>query len=202
MIITTSSSSDFTPAPAGSFLARCCRVVDLGTQKTEFQGETKQQHKVLVVFEILDPDVFREDGKPYTVAKRYSASMHEKAALRRDLESWRGAKFTDADLKHFDLASILGRTCLLSVTHTEKDGRVFANIAALVKAPKGMTGTDPTEPLVHFDLASPDWTVFDGLGERLRAQIMAAPEYLAAKKVKPATEPPAAWDDIPDDVTF
>ena len=31
---------------------------------------------------------------------------------------------------------------------------------------------------------------------------MAAPEYMAAKKVKPATEPPAAWDDIPDDVTF
>ncbi|MBK9683860.1 MAG: hypothetical protein IPO59_11360 [Betaproteobacteria bacterium] len=168
MIITTSSSSAFTPAPAGSFLARCCRVVDLGTQKTEFQGETKQQHKVLVVFEILDPDVFREDGKPYTVAKRYSASMHEKAALRRDLESWRGAKFTDADLKHFDLASILGRTCLLSVTHTDKAGSIFANIAAVVKAPKGMTGTDPSEPLSLFDLASPDWTVFEHLGEVAR----------------------------------
>lgn len=196
MIITTDSSSNFTPCPAGTYLARCCRVIDMGTQTVEYQGEAKPAHKVLITFEVIDPDTFTEDGKPYTVSKRYTASLHEKAALRRDLETWRGAKFTDAELQRFDLASILGKPVLLSVVHSEKDGRTFANVAGLVKPPKGMAGAEPSEPLLHFDLAAPNWPIFDTLGEKLKAQIAGSPEYKAAS-ARPAPAPMAA-DDLAD----
>lgn len=197
MIITTDSSSTFTPCPAGTYLARCCRVIDMGTQPVEFQGETKHQRKVLLQFEILDPDTHREDGGAFTVSKRYTASLHEKAALRRDLEAWRGAKFTDADLQRFDLAGVLGKSALISVVHADKDGRTFANLAGLVKPPKGMTGVDPTEPLMHFDLAAPDWHLFDQLGEKLKAQIATSPEYAEAKKKpEPVT---TGFDDMDSD---
>jgi len=203
MIITTDSSSTFTPCPAGAYLARCCSVIDMGTQQTDFNGETKHQRKVLISFEILDPDTHRDDGKPYLISKRYTASLHEKASLRRDLEAWRGAKFADAEVQRFDLGAIVGRTCLLSVIHdTKPDGKTFANIAGISKPPKGMTGSEPTEPLLHFDLAAPNWPLFDTLGEKLKAQIAASPEYSAARATK-ATPPGAtAFDDMPDDAAF
>lgn len=196
MILTSSTESTFTPCPAGTFLARCCRIIDLGTQTVEYQGEAKPTHKVLIQFEVIDPDTFRDDGGCYTVGKRYTASLHEKATLRRDLETWRGAKFTDAELQRFDLAGVLGKTCLLSVVHETKGDRTFANIAGLVKPPKGMTGSEPSEPLVHFDLAAPDWQVFDRLGDKLKQQIAASPEYKAARAAKP--EQAEAGDDLAD----
>ena len=35
----TPSGGDFTPVPAGLHLARCYRIVDLGTQQTEYMAE-------------------------------------------------------------------------------------------------------------------------------------------------------------------
>lgn len=204
MIITTDSSSTFTPCPAGSFPARCCRIIDMGTQEVEFQGETKHQRKVLIQFEVLDPDTFTDDGKPYMVGKRYTASLHEKSILRHHLEAWRGAKFTDAEVRRFDLAGILGKTALLSVVHETKGDRTFANIAAVSKPHKGMPSNEPTEPLIHFDLAAPDWSVFDRLGEKLKAQIAASPEYRAARAGKPEPAPMAgtSFDSMDDDAPF
>jgi hypothetical protein len=196
MILTETSSANFTPCPAGTFLARCCQIIDMGTQQVEYQGEAKPAHKVLIRFEILDRDTYTDSGGAYTVSKRYTASLHEKAALRRDLETWRGAKFTDAELQRFDLAGVLGKTCLLSVVHETKGDRTFANIAGVMKAPKGMTGSEPSEPLVHFDLAAPDWQVFDRLGDKLKAQIAASPEFKAARQQQPA--PAATGDDLAD----
>lgn len=195
MILTETSSANFTPCPAGTFLARCCQIIDLGTQRVEYQGEAKPAHKVLIRFEILDRDTYTDSGGAYTVSKRYTASLHEKAALRRDLETWRGAKFTDAELQRFDLAGVLGKNALLSVVHETKGDRTFANIAGLVKPPRGMTGSEPSEPLVHFDLAAPDWQVFDRLGDKLKAQIVESPEYKAARA---KAEPVQAGDDLAD----
>ena len=41
------------------------------------------------------------DGKPFLVRRRYTASLHEKSALRKDLESWRGRAFTNVELDGF-----------------------------------------------------------------------------------------------------
>ena len=35
----TSSGGDFKPVPAGLHLARCYRIIDLGTQRSEFDGQ-------------------------------------------------------------------------------------------------------------------------------------------------------------------
>ena len=55
--------------PAGAHVARCFRIVDLGTQETTFKGETKHQHQILVTWE-LPTNLMTEresNGKPYTV---------------------------------------------------------------------------------------------------------------------------------------
>ncbi len=126
---------DFIPAPSGTHIAVCCDVVDLGVLEVSFGGESKQQHKVNLVWQIEE---VMSDNRPYMVRKRYTLSLHEKAALRKDLESWRGRTFTPEELQGFDLEVLIGKGCILSVIHNPGNkGGVFANIAAIMKLPKG-----------------------------------------------------------------
>lgn len=181
MILTDTGGAAFTPCPAGSYLARCVQLIDLGTQTSNFEGETKRARKVLIAWEILDDECRRDDGQPFILSKRFTQSLHEKAALRKTLASWRGRDFTPVELKGFDLGTVLGKDAFLSVIHTDKDGKTFANIAAVMKPPKGMTAPEGTgnEPLVQWDMAAPDWAVFATLPPRLVEQIEASPEYQA-----------------------
>ena len=115
---------DFQNVPAGTHPAICYRVIDLGTQEISWQGQVKHQHKILVSWEIADPEVRMEDGRPFSIGNRYTWSMNEKSRLRADLESWRGQAFTEIDLSEgpggFEIENILGKPCLLSVVHTTK----------------------------------------------------------------------------------
>lgn len=130
IIATAGSGKSFKPCPAGVHDAVCAFVEDLGYEYSEqFQ---KESHKVVIVWEINQP---MEDGRPYMISKRYTLSLNEKANLRKDLEGWRGQKFTEDQLKGFDLEVLRGKQCQLQIIHNEKDGKVFANIQAIL--PKG-----------------------------------------------------------------
>ncbi len=226
MILTeTTGGAAFTPCPAGSYLARCIQLIDLGTQTTDYQGETKLAKKVLIAFEILDDETRRDDGQPFVIRKRYTASLHEKAALRKDLASWRGRDFTPDELRGFDLATVLGKNCFISVVDSTKDGKTYSNLASVMKPPKGMTAPEGTcnEPLLHWDMSAPDWEVFSQLSSKLMEQIEASPEFMALKKPTkpvaipaPATRAPAkapereaepalagsGFDDMDSDIPF
>lgn len=126
--------ADFIPAPAGTWSAICVDVVDLGIVEVTWGKEAKRQHKIRIAWQIEER---REDNKPFLVSKRYTLSLHEKASLRKDLESWRGRAFSDAELEGFDVENVIGISCYLSVIHTKKDGKTWANISAIMKLPKG-----------------------------------------------------------------
>jgi hypothetical protein len=113
----------------------CVDVVDLGILEVTYAGVAKKQHKINVAWQISE---LRDDGKPFLVFKRYTLSLHEKAGLRKDLEAWRGRKFTRDEEMGFDVESIIGANCLLNVTHTEKAGKVYANVASVTPLMKGM----------------------------------------------------------------
>lgn len=179
MILTDTGGAAFTPCPAGSYLARCVQLIDLGTQTSNFEGQTKRSRKVLIAWEILDDECRRDDGQPFILSKRFTQSLHEKAALRKTLASWRGRDFTPVELKGFDLGTVLGKDAFLSVIHTDKEGKTFANIAAVMRPPKGMTCPEGcgNEPLQQWDMNEPDWAVFATLPPRLVEQIETSPEY-------------------------
>jgi hypothetical protein len=183
MILTDTGGAAFTPCPAGSYLARCVQLIDMGTQTSTFEGEVKRARKVLAAWEILDDECRRDDGQPFILSKRFTQSLHEKSALRKTLASWRGRDFTPSELRGFDLATVLGKDAFLSVIHTEKDGKTYANIAAVMKPPKGMTCPEGcgNEPLQHWDMTAPDWAVFAVLPPRLVEQIESSPEFQALK---------------------
>lgn len=126
---------DFTPAPAGVHQAVCVDIVDLGLLKVTFGGKEKEQHKISIRWQIAEN---MDIGKPFLVQKRYTLSLHEKATLRKDLESWRGRAFTDAESDGFDVENVLGANCLLNVTHAKKGESTYANVVAIMPLPKGM----------------------------------------------------------------
>ena len=134
-IVAKSSGSSFVPAPAGVHVGVCVDVVDLGVLEVTYNKQTKKQHKIRIVWQIAED---MQDGKPYICQKRYTLSLHEKAALRKDLESWRGRAFTDEELKGFDVETILNVGCLLNVIHENKGGDIFANVTSIMRLPKGM----------------------------------------------------------------
>lgn len=126
-IIARAPESKFTPAPEGLHQAVCVDVHDMGLQKTPW-GE---KHKVLIVWQI--EQINDETGKRFDVRNFYTLSLSEKANLRRDLECWRGRKFTEDELGGFDLDKLLGANCQLQIVHNLSDeGKTYANIQAVV----------------------------------------------------------------------
>ena len=89
------------------------------------------------------------EEKCRTMSKEYTLSLHEKSALTKVLEAWRGAKFTEEELAGFDLNKILGKPCQIQVIHTVKGDNTYSNIAAIMALPKGMKVDAPTETLVY-----------------------------------------------------
>lgn len=126
-IIARAPDSKFTPAPEGLHQAVCVDVHDIGLQKTPW-GE---KHRVLLVWQI---DLINEEtGKRFDVRTYYTLSLSDKSNLRRDLECWRGRKFTEEELQGFDLEKLLTANCQLQIVHNLSDeGKTYANVQAIV----------------------------------------------------------------------
>lgn len=141
--VSAGSGSTFAPCPQGVHQAVCCDVVDMGNLETVWNGQKKIKHVVRIVWQVEE---LMEDGKPFLVQSRYTASLHEKARLRKDLESWRGRTFTEPELQSFDLEVLLGVNCLLNVVQAKstKNGNTYANVTAVMPLKKGMEKMTPT----------------------------------------------------------
>lgn len=122
----------FTPAPEGLHYAVCCDFQHLGVVQTNF-GE---KEKIRYYWEL--DEINPETGKRFTVSQMYTDSLHEKALVRAHLETWRGKKFTEEELKEFYYEKVVGMACQVQVIHNIKDGGgVWANVASVVPAPRG-----------------------------------------------------------------
>jgi hypothetical protein len=137
MPIIAKAGTSFTPAPAGTHTAVCVDVVDDGMIEVTYQGRTERKHMITIFWQI---DENMDDGKPFLVRRRYNCSLHEKATLRRDLESWRGRSFADKELQAFDLEKLLSAGCLINVIHEQRNGSTYANVASVMRLPKASPG--------------------------------------------------------------
>jgi hypothetical protein len=135
IVVSAGESRTFAPAPAGLHQACCVDVVDMGLLEVTYSGKTKKQWKIRVVWQI---DESMDDGRPFIVQKRYTASLNEKATLRKELESWRGRPFTQEELDAFDLDKLIGANCQLNIQHVTKEGKLYANVVSIVPLGKNM----------------------------------------------------------------
>ena len=193
---TSKASGDFQVAPAGNHIAICYQMIDLGQQFNEKYDTW--QHKILLGWELSNE--LMEDGRPFVVSARYTASFNEKAILRRDLESWRGRPFTDAELAGFDLKNILGKPCMVNVVHaTGNNGRTYANVKSIATMPKGMPVPEQINPTMLFEFGDQgfDEDKYINLPQWLQTKISESKDYQMLSGAAPAQD-----DDWGGDIAF
>jgi hypothetical protein len=131
IIVRDKGTTSFQPAPTGVHTGVCVDVIDLGMKDTQWGPK----HKIRLVWQIEE---LMENGKPFLVSKQYTASLNEKANLRKDLESWRGRPFTQKECEGFDVETIVGVNCLLNVQQEVKGENTWANIKGVMPLKKGI----------------------------------------------------------------
>lgn len=214
MLIASASGGSFKPVPAGMHLARCYRIVDLGTQTSEYQGKVNSQHKVMFSFEVHGDDVdgspLRTDTGPMVISKTYTLSLNEKASLRSDLASWRGRDFTAEELRQsFHLKNVLGAWGMVVVTFTERDGKEYSNITSINLIPPQIKKNGMPEgenELLYWEIEDGSMEAFEKFSKNIQEKIKKAPEYLRRFKASSskgyADLSDSAFKDLDDDIPF
>jgi hypothetical protein len=158
----TTSGKDFGELPpAGSHAAVLIGLIDLGTQSESFQGgPVEWRRKVMLVWELTDQKMSGTEDRNHVIANRYTFSLSTKATLRKLLENWRGKQFGNDE--EVDISVVLGKPCLLNVTHSQSGDRTYANVAGVQPVPKNYPVPPPQREHVSWevgdDLADlPDW---------------------------------------------
>jgi hypothetical protein len=189
----TGGGGNFDPVPEGAHPAICDMFVDLGLQETTGKYAGKVQHKIYLRWQIpglrlkYEKDGVEHEG-PMTIGSSYTLSLHEKSGLRKVLQTWRGRAFTADELKKFDVTTVVGKPCLVSVSHAPKDGGgVYANIDAVMGVPPGLTVPPLEGKALIYDADNID--TFDELRPWMKEKIQAQKTAQEADKVND----PEAW---------
>ena len=207
-IVEQNTESNFKPVPAGSHLGRCWRIIDLGSQKVEYMGETKVQRKIMIGWELFGETddgtpLKTDDGKPMSIFKQYTLSWSENANLRKDLQAWRGKPWTDAEARRFDLKTILGAFGMLNIVHREVNGKTYANVAGISPVPS-MIKTAGLPKAVNKDqlfvITEPDMALFETFGDGLKSKITNTPEWAMQKGKGVGTV--SSFEDLDDSIPF
>lgn len=160
---------DYERVPTGMTLGICYGLVDIGLQESTYQGQTRIKPQVVILWET--PGELMTDGRPFGISKVYTASMHENAGLRKDIESWRGKKLSESEAEEFDLIAVLGKPCLLNITEATKGERTYTNVGSITPIMKNMTVPQCANSLVSYDMDRPDRDAYERLPEWIRKKI-------------------------------
>lgn len=179
---------NFIQVEPGTYVARCYSMIEIGTIETEYKGQKKKQKKVNITWELpTETAVFKEENgpEPFVVSKTYTLSMYDKANLRKDLESWRGKGYTDAEADNFDITKLLGQPCLLSVIHQPRKDDPTKNYVAISSIAKLMSGQNCPEQVNPTRVLSYDefnWEVFENLSDYMKDKIRDSDEFQALQE--------------------
>jgi hypothetical protein len=207
----TEGGSSFIPVPTGMHLARCYRIIDLGTQKSEYMGVVKHLHKVMFQFEVHSEDAqgnptVTSKGDPMTVSKNFTVSLAEKSTLRKDLQTWRGKDFSSDELKGFELKNVLGQWAMISVVESQNNGNTYTNIASINPVPTSIKKNGIPEgknDLKLFSIDDADMTLFESFSDNLKNKIRQSPEWENLHGgPDTGSSAGAAFDDLESDLPF
>lgn len=181
----------------GTYLARCFRIVDAGTQVSELYGEKR---KLIITWE-LPHERIEVEGKdlPRSISKFYTLSLNKKATLRKDLECWRGRAFTPEELQGFELAKVLGTACQLTVVGAD-NGK--AKVEAVSGIPRGTLVPALENPKVEYsyqDFTNGSW---QDLPEWLQKVVGQCLEWAKPNPVDPPASHEGEELEDEDDVPF
>lgn len=182
-IYATKTAGEFKRVNPGTYVARCYSMIEIGTIESEYLGEKKKRHEVMLTWELpTEQEVFHEEKgeEPFVVSKTYGLSMHEKSTLRRDLESWRGLGFTEQEAAKFDVTKLIGIPCMLSIIHRpgkNDPSKTYVEISTISKMPKGLECPAQINPSRILSFENWNQELYDSLSDYLKEKIASSDEF-------------------------
>lgn len=197
--------------PAGNYIARCYKMVQIGTVTEIVLGKAKVLHKVRIGWELPEEKrVFNEEKgeQPLVIENEYTLSLHEKSALRAILKSWRGKDFTEEEAKAFDITKLLGIPCMLNIIHKQGKAdptKTYEQISGITPMPKGVKCPAQINPT--FELSYDAWNEekYNSLPDFIKTKMASSLEYIQMRNPDHATVTEAEnhlQDEADDDLPF
>lgn len=176
MVIGTRAKPKVPPVEAGTYMAVCVGIYDLGEQQTEYKGKTRYSNQVMFTFELAGV-MMEIDGeqKPRQLSRSFAVSTSNKSGLRKFLTSWRGKAFSDEEIQSFDTDVMLGQSAMIQVVHNETGE--YANIDGVMQLPKGIPAPTPVSDLLCFNIDAWDDQKFEVLPEWIQEKIKNSTQY-------------------------
>lgn len=200
------------PVKEGIHQAICVGVFDVGTHYYEAFGN--RTHKAVFTWELPEQRIImNKDNElvelPRVISKTYTATVHEKSVLHKDLKGWRNRAFTEKELSQFDLFSMLGKNCMLQIIHETNNNKTYAKITSILPLFEGKKPLRPESALMFYDFQKHGKNIPAGLPSWIVEFIEASDEYkkLGKAQEQPETEELApgetasgdiAEEDVPD----
>jgi len=135
-------------------------------------------------WELLDETIsIGGEEKPMVIGKEFTFSLHEKAGLRKAIESMMGKPIKDSDVPSFDLECLIGIPVLLGVVHEQSQaGNSYAKITSYSPPMKSMKPRALSLEKQVFELVPTNYEAFKSL------------PLWTKRKIKEAKETPKDWD--------
>ena len=164
----------------GVHKARCVRVIDLGTQQNDYQGQISWKRQVMLIWEV--PSETDNKGEPLTISKFYTLSLNEKANLANDLVSWRGRPFTETEKKAFDISKVAGKPCSINVILNQNGKPKVSTVMPIGKNDEIAQQFHPNMVCSITDFQEKKMEVFNQLPEGIRNIILKSKELEGTEK--------------------
>jgi hypothetical protein len=177
------AGGSFEIPPAKSLPAVVIGLIDCGTHADDYDGKAKKARKVFVVWELTTAKMSGTKGN-FVVGRMFTLSFHEKAALRKVLEKWRGRTYAEGE--DIDLAAIMGKACLCSIVHDQKGDRTYYKVDSISQVPDGMTVAKATREKFSWEMGAGDPPDYEWLpyhyGESIADFIKQSDEWKAHER--------------------
>ena len=179
-IIATNESKSLPIVEPGTHIARCVQMIHVGTIKEQFEDKDIIKNVVRVTFEIPGVTHTFDESKgaePRLLSKEFTLSLNPKATLRKFLDTWRGKPFTPEQANKFDVSTLIGVPCMLSIgKKTSAKNKEYNTIDSAIAVPNGVPVPDAFNQLVEIN--------FDNIAEHFKIipnyivdKIKTTPEY-------------------------
>lgn len=160
--------------PEGSYAARVYQIVQIGQVPNTFPGsEYPTVPKLRITWELDETREFDGEQKPLVIGGKYTISLGDKSNLRPIVEGILG-KLDEEDMETFDMKSLLGKTCMISILHktSKATGKEYAVVVSTAALPKKMEAPAPFNEQVYLDYHE-GWSqeTFDKLPEWIKKEM-------------------------------
>lgn len=184
--------------PPGAQIATLYSIVEIGTIEGEYMGQTTQKRKIRLTWEL--PEELRDfngEQKPMVIGKTYTVSLYEQAKLRPIVVGMLGG-LSEEEEAEFDIKSLLGKSCMLQITHEEFNGRKYANVASATQLPKSVKPPKQFNESVYLDYADGwDDAVYEKLPQFMKDRMAESQEMRKRNGVSHAKDEEIRAEDVP-----